>query len=81
MERSISFYYDIEGNFFENDNGYIVYRLYEFVPPNVVFLFYKQKCNMEYWNQELGVTVELIYPLTPHEMMYWHELDYMRGVR
>lgn len=68
MDDIFTLYYDIGINRFENDNGEIVHRIHEFVPPMEIYMFKHERCNRRYWNSELGVYVELIYPLTRSEM-------------
>lgn len=73
MDDIFTLYYDIGINRFENDNGEIVHRIYELVPPREIYMFKHEKCNRRYWNSELQKTIELIYPLTQAEIEAYKE--------
>lgn len=72
----LTFYYDDENNRFINENGYVVFRIHEFVPPNAIFLFKTYKANMIWTNTELGIQIELIWPLSEYENMLLAEHEY-----
>lgn len=60
-EETIQFYYDRETNLMFDDGGYIIWNIYDYISPQMFYLF---KTNMEdmvvYGNQ--GQVVELFYP-------------------
>lgn len=58
-----SLFYDADHNWFVDEDGEIVYNMYQYITPNDLYLFKRSKCYMVFpFVQEKGVSIELYYP-------------------
>lgn len=61
----ISLYYDLENNYIFDVDGEIVFNIYAYITPNMLYLF-KQKKEYMVVKNKYGMIVELHWP-EPHD--------------
>lgn len=60
---AIGFFYDLESNVFTDEDGYIVWNLFEYITPNDLFLFRKLQSYLVVPHREASDLVcELFWP-------------------
>lgn len=70
---AIGLFYDRDNNVFIDEDGYIVWNMYEMITPNDMFLFKKKREYMVVNHKTLpGVVCELYYP---EEDEYYFDKD------
>lgn len=68
---TLALYYDGDSNrFIEGDFGTVVYNMYNYVTPNQILLFKKEKGIMIFPDVTNSYLVELIYPDYLNEKCY-----------
>lgn len=61
--ESILLFYDIDTNRFVDEDGFIVWSIFDIVTPNDLFLFKREKDYMLIHHRSIpGVLVEIYYP-------------------
>jgi len=59
----ITLFYDVHMNYFIDEDGEVVYSIYEHVTPDALYLFYLNQHDMYFpHNTIAGMGVELVYP-------------------
>jgi len=59
----MALFYDRDRNLFIDEDGFIVYNIFELITPNDFFLFTLGQAYMIAYHREMpGVSVELYYP-------------------